>query len=1170
MKKLLFIFLIFILPNYYSFSQEADLKQLFLAAESYFLFEEFNEALPLYLRIHRQEPNNDNVNFKIGVCFLNDPYQKNKSITYLEKAVENINPKFKENNFKEKAAPMEALFYLGNAYRVNNQLEKAKDYYRLFLNRMDPDIYDAELVNEQIKACENAARLMKKPIDYDVTNLSDRINTRFADENPVVSGDETKMAFISKLQFYDAVFYTEKVNGEWAPPRNIVPELGVDGDVYPTSLSYNGTEMYIYRNDDFIGNLYISRLVNGKWTPLEKLNDNINTRFWESHASISRDGKTLYFSSNRKGGFGGLDIYRSERQANGDWGPAVNLGPKINTKYNDDTPFITESGEKIFFSSYGHFNMGGYDIFMSVKGKDNSWQTPVNIGYPINTTDDDQFFNPLQNGQVAYYSKYNLEGGFGKHDIFRFIVYSPDFPRMFSVSGFLKVPGDESKVDDINISVLKNNTSDTIRALNPDSDGNFEFLIPAGSYQMVFDGERFKRKILPLEVSKNTAMDGITFSQPITMELLPPALTTAELLRNLLTINEDSIIYAKPGEEVSINYSAAIGSTAGINVTNQDKNVFQDNLSVASENQTFTFMPEEGVNDVKITITDKDGNSVSRGLKVIVPVSPVEDIAGMGDSVSKDLELSQDIKTREPSTIEETLELLKKFAPGALLLYLNDLDPDDENISSLDELTAHLYSVSPGEDFTTDDIDQMLLDSGLYDDLDIFINRLAGVSSPALAAYLMGLDKEDHNIDSQEGLIDHLYSVANEQDFTTSDIDDALARYFAVEDMKKIIKELQNYSSGELQAYLSTLDPYESEIYSMDILIDNLLENSEEQGYTDQEVYRMLEDYFAAKPGYFLEILRGMKNNAEGQTLEYLQSVDENKVSSMNRIEFYDYILNPENSENFIQEEVISEALIQENIDPELTRKYLSLTGSEEVSQLLSQAEGESLSTTEIFTYMIGAARNNDDLDISEINNAFEQLLRNLDVYTDYFRFLDYSGEELSEAIAVNNIGELNFKDSSNMFEALMNKISDNNTLSGQFNDALSESYNMAYVKSILERLLQLSENGLYQALSDLDILDEDIRGLSDIIRYLLENTGEYGYSRQDVFDLIEKYLKGSFEIDITDEPEGQETDKDQEGKFSKGTKLTVGILLIQGLIILILILLARRKKKEKAKKKTE
>ena len=363
-KKILLPLFLCLITSYNLHSQgEPDYREIFLEAESYFLFEEYNESLPLYLRINSKFPENNNINYKIGVCYLNNPYEKEKAISYLERAVTDINPEYKENNFKETHAPLDALFNLGNAYRINNQIDKAIETYKKFKEQADPAIYDLKLVDEQINACNNAIDLKTRPVDIDIVNLGDRINTRFSDIDPVVSGDETKMVYIQKQQFYDAVFFSEKVDGVWSYPRNIIPELGIDEDAYPTSLSFDGNTLLIYRNDNFIGDLYTSRLSNGTWSNLTKLNDNINTKYWESHACLTRNSDTLYFTSNRKGGYGGLDIYYSTRDASNQWDVPVNLGPVINSIYNEETPFITSDGKTLYFSSYGHYNMGGYDVF---------------------------------------------------------------------------------------------------------------------------------------------------------------------------------------------------------------------------------------------------------------------------------------------------------------------------------------------------------------------------------------------------------------------------------------------------------------------------------------------------------------------------------------------------------------------------------------------------------------------------------------------------------------------------------------------------------------------------------------------------------------------------------------------------------------------------------------
>jgi hypothetical protein len=135
-----------------------------------------------------------------------------------------------------------------------------------------------------------------------------------------------------------------------------------------------------------------------------------HTRAHETHASLSKDGNALYFTSARRGGSGNLDIYRSERNPSGDWGEAVNLGPEINTSEDEDAPFLTAEGKRLIFCSKGHFNMGGYDIFYSDLETNGKWTDPVNIGYPINTTGDDLFFYPIGNGLKGYMAKVDRDG----------------------------------------------------------------------------------------------------------------------------------------------------------------------------------------------------------------------------------------------------------------------------------------------------------------------------------------------------------------------------------------------------------------------------------------------------------------------------------------------------------------------------------------------------------------------------------------------------------------------------------------------------------------------------------------------------------------------------------------------------------------------------------------
>ena len=362
---------------------KAENRDKFYDAESSVLFEDYKEALPLYLQLLKSYPDNANFKYRIGQCYINTPGEKAKAISYLEDAVKHIDTKYQEGKFRETGAPYDVLYYLANAYRITNQLDKAIDTYEQFKKNLDTEIYDSVVVNLQIRSCRNAKELMKMPLFIKKTNLGRMINGTGSEFNPVVSDKEDMIVFSRGEAFYDAILYSTKVNGQWTGPINMNEILKVDRDIFPSSLSRDGKTLYLYSSADYDGTIYTSKFEKGTWQPLVRLNDNINTKYWESHATISHDNKKLYFTSNRKGSFGGLDIYLSKRDSTGDWGPAVNLGPVINTPYNEESPFLTQDDKTLFFSSRGHFNMGGYDIFYSTLLDNGEWSVPLNVGYPL-------------------------------------------------------------------------------------------------------------------------------------------------------------------------------------------------------------------------------------------------------------------------------------------------------------------------------------------------------------------------------------------------------------------------------------------------------------------------------------------------------------------------------------------------------------------------------------------------------------------------------------------------------------------------------------------------------------------------------------------------------------------------------------------------------------------
>jgi len=399
--------------------ENKDLQDTFLEAEFFLLNEDYSDALNFYLELYEKLPDNANLAYCIGVCYLNIPGKKNLAISYLETASKNISAKHKEGTISQTTAPYDVLYDLAKAYRINYMFDKAKETYLKYSGTLLPDDREnQDYIKHEIAVCDMAKNLIAKPVAYSEENIGELFNDEKANFNPIVSADGKSFAYMVTLKFYDAVMLSRLVNGKWIAPVNITPELQSDGDFYISCISADGKQLFLSKDDNYNSDIFSSSFNGKAWSKTVKLNKNINTRYWESHGYISDDGNQLIFASDRPGGLGGLDLYIS-RKVKGDWGPAVNLGPEINTQFNEDRPFLINNGKTLFFSSQGHENLGGYDLFRSDIQSNNLWSRPKNLGYPVNTPDDNIFFMPIGDGKSGYYSIFKESGGFGKEDIYK-------------------------------------------------------------------------------------------------------------------------------------------------------------------------------------------------------------------------------------------------------------------------------------------------------------------------------------------------------------------------------------------------------------------------------------------------------------------------------------------------------------------------------------------------------------------------------------------------------------------------------------------------------------------------------------------------------------------------------------------------------------------------------
>ncbi|MGP8215009.1 MAG: hypothetical protein ACLQQ4_05550 [Bacteroidia bacterium] len=389
-----------------------------------YLFAEGNyyAALSLYLKLIKLDSTIDYYWFQAGICYIYTD-ETEKSIDFLEKVYDE-NPDLKDISY-----------YLGRAYHINYRFDTAIVLFNNYLATNPPED-KKQLARNYIGYCENAKQLVAHPVKVDITNLGPVVNTSASEYAPVVSADESEIIFTyrgprsigglmnAKLkpdtngEYYEDIFITHRLSDGWSVPEGI-SELNTKGNDAGIALSVDEQTLYTfkstYKNG---GDIYESHLKGKKWSKPLPLGPTINTPYWEGSCSVSADGKTLFFASERPGGYGGRDIYVSKLQPNGEWGQAKNLGSNINTKLNEDAPFIHPDGVSLFFSSEGWNSMGGYDIFYSkLNLKDSTWSKPINLGYPINSPGDDRYYTLNSEGTMGYFSS-NRKGGYGQQDIY--------------------------------------------------------------------------------------------------------------------------------------------------------------------------------------------------------------------------------------------------------------------------------------------------------------------------------------------------------------------------------------------------------------------------------------------------------------------------------------------------------------------------------------------------------------------------------------------------------------------------------------------------------------------------------------------------------------------------------------------------------------------------------
>jgi outer membrane protein OmpA-like peptidoglycan-associated protein len=461
-------------------------------AERYFSIKNYEQALPLFEEAFKTGVKDATAFLHAGVC-----YQKSSDLNDQVKAI----PFFEEALKNGKSLPPSVNFDLGELYLKNEDLEKAVHQFTVFKTATKADKKAQADADLAIEKTSNAMAFMSVPREFQVHPFPGIVNSKFTEYNPVVSADESVMAFTalrpntgktrSGDKFIEEIYISYNQSGTWTEPK-VVP-VASEYNVGTAGMSPDGQKMIIFMGGiDDPGSLFQINKTAESWSKPSILSNTINSKSLESTASITPDGKVIYFASNRQGTLGGLDLWKIEQKADGSWGAPVNLGPEVNSKANEDAPFIHPDQKTLFFTSDGHNSLGGRDIFQS-KLVANKWTKPENMGYPVNTTANDNYFTLIADGKRAYFSS-DRKGGQGSQDI-----YYLDMPPNSANIPLTMIKGkilnqETGKPMPTKMYVIDNETKKHVQFVySPDpATGNYLIILPPNkNYDIIIESEGF-------------------------------------------------------------------------------------------------------------------------------------------------------------------------------------------------------------------------------------------------------------------------------------------------------------------------------------------------------------------------------------------------------------------------------------------------------------------------------------------------------------------------------------------------------------------------------------------------------------------------------------------------------------------------------------------------------
>lgn len=522
----------------------------FYDAEAFMYEKNYDAALDLLLKLEELDPKNPNVWYKIGFCYLNTRLYKTRAQAYLEKAVEYANPDYKPDNHRETSAPLESYLYLGIAYRMNYEFDLSLQAFADLRRKLNPgDSGDKELldlIDHEEYITNNAIYYYNNPVDAQLKNLGPTINSKYADHSPIIDLNENILIFTSKRPMdgqseenqNEDIFVSKSSNYKWQSPTRLgLPVNTEENNEAAIGLSIDGKQMFFFRSGMHnMGNIYVTESEDiYNWSEPKFLREDVNSKYRETHATITPDGNSIFFTSDRKGGVGGTDIYVMRKLPDNKWSDPQILPGNVNSPYDEESPYVHPDGVTLFFSSKGHTSMGGYDVFYSVMSKDGSFSEPVNLGYPINTPDDDVSYVMNMDGRRGYIATVK-EDGLGDLDLYE-IIQAGVYDNNLIVYDGIVSDINNNIPEDLIIAVRDVKTEEYVGIYRPNKkDGRYLLvLLPDNDYEISYEAAGHLIHSIEYTPTKNDVKLFTTNFLPIELD---PVLLQAYLMHDFVYFDE--------------------------------------------------------------------------------------------------------------------------------------------------------------------------------------------------------------------------------------------------------------------------------------------------------------------------------------------------------------------------------------------------------------------------------------------------------------------------------------------------------------------------------------------------------------------------------------------------------------------------------------------------------